>query len=133
MQKSGKFLDELLKQYDHDRDQCLSYNEVKNLISEIGVNIDDETFETILVSQALDVGMKAKKVSFKQLKWYFSFGSEPVTTAPSQQLGKDRKVNKMRGNVSEKQFEDCREASRKIFYGKVNLNDLLKVKDVSKD
>lgn len=77
--------------------------------------------------------MKAKKVSFKQLKWYFSFGSEPVTTAPSQQLGKDRKVNKMRGNVSEKQFEDCREASRKIFYGKVNLNDLLKVKDVSKD
>jgi len=52
------------------------------MLSEIGVNVEDETFETVLISQALDKDMQAKKVSFKQLKWYFSSGQDPTSVLP---------------------------------------------------
>jgi hypothetical protein len=90
-------------------------------------------FKWELIDKVLDPGHRASKVSFKTLKWYFGRSYEPVASNPDTEPGRDQKAHKMRGGMSADQFEVCREASRKIFFGKVKLSDALTAVDDKKD
>ena len=72
LERSGKYLVDLLIKHDANKDGLLSYLEVENLLLDIGVTFKQSIYNEIVI---LDVGKKQTKVSYDIMKWYLGGGN----------------------------------------------------------
>ena len=75
LERSGKYLVDLLITHDANKDGLLSYLEVENLLLDIGVTFKQSIYNEIVIAQILDVGKKQTKVSYDIMKWYLGGGN----------------------------------------------------------
>ena len=75
LERSGKYLVDLLIKHDANKDGLLSYLEVENLLLDIGVTFKQSIYNEIVIAQILDVGKKQTKVSYDIMKWYRGGGN----------------------------------------------------------
>ena len=75
LERSGKYLVDLLIKNDANKDGLLSYLEVENLLLDIGVTFKQSIYNEIVIAQILDVGKKQTKVSYDIMKWFLGGGN----------------------------------------------------------